>query len=124
VGIDGVDCSGKTTIADKLAEQLRDRGCNVLRISADDFHNSRSIRYGQGRFSPRGFYEDTFDYTAIINSVLKPLGPGGSLTYRTASWDLTKDSRVESTLQEAVHTGAGSIPECDKSCRHSGYRSG
>ncbi len=101
VGIDGVDCSGKTTLADKLSEHLRDRDRNVIRISADGFHNPEDIRYSQGRYSPRGFYEDTFDYTAIVNSVLKPLGPCGSLAYRTASWDLTTDSIVESALQEA-----------------------
>lgn len=101
VGIDGVDCSGKTTLADKLSKQLRNRGRNVIRISSDDFHNPKNIRYRQGRYSPRGFYEDTFDYTAMINSVLKPLGPCGSLAYRTASWDLATDLRVESKLLEA-----------------------
>ncbi|MCD4700247.1 MAG: uridine kinase [Candidatus Aegiribacteria sp.] len=101
VGIDGVDCSGKTTLADELAEQFRNRGSNVIRISADGFHNPEDIRYRQGRYSPGGFYEDTFDNAAIVNSVLKPLGPCGNLIYRTSSWDLRTDSAVERTFKKA-----------------------
>ncbi len=88
VGIDGVDASGKTMLADELANSLQIKDCNVILISVDDFHNPSKIRYQQGRNSPQGYYEDSFNYNAIITNVLKPLGPEGNLKYKSAFFDL------------------------------------
>ena len=41
VGIDGVDASGKTVLADELIKPLRDRRRSVIRVSMDGFHNPR-----------------------------------------------------------------------------------
>ena len=49
VGIDGVDGAGKTCFADELAAALRRRGRPVVRVSVDDFHQVREIRYRRGR---------------------------------------------------------------------------
>ena len=80
VGIDGIDTAGKTTFADNLAEALE----NTIRASGDDFHNPREIRYRQGRESATGYYQDVFNYTAILEYLLKPFGPGGDLKYKPA----------------------------------------
>lgn len=45
VGIDGVDGVGKTTFADHLAAVLQHAGRSVVRVSADDFHHPREVRY-------------------------------------------------------------------------------
>ena len=91
VGVDGVDGSGKTMFADELAGALRDAGRPVVRISVDDFHNPRAIRYRQGRDSPEGYWLDAFDYARLRTDVLEPLAPGGSRRYRPASHDLAGD---------------------------------
>lgn len=95
VGIDGVDCAGKTTLADDLVEPLRTRSRPIIRASVDGFHNPRAIRYRQGRTSPRGYYEDSFDLDAIVDSLLRPLGPDGTREYRTARFDFRTDSPVD-----------------------------
>lgn len=91
VGIDGVDGAGKTTFADDLAAALRRRGRAVIRISVDDFHHPRAVRYRRGPNSPEGFWRDSFDYDRLRLDVLAPLGPGGSRRYRPASHDVTTD---------------------------------
>jgi len=51
VGIDGVDGAGKTTFADALATTLQQQGRPVVRVSVDDFHHPRAIRYARGRMA-------------------------------------------------------------------------
>ena len=101
VGIDGVDCSGKTMLADELIEPLQSRGREVIRASVDGFHNPREMRHRQGRGSPRGYYEDSFDLDAVRSCILLPLGPGGDLRYQTARFDFRTDSEVSSAVQTA-----------------------
>src|SRR5262245_8885700 len=62
VAVDGVDASGKTTLADELATLLIKRGRPVIRASVDGFHQSRAERHRQGANSPEGYYADSFDY--------------------------------------------------------------
>jgi len=76
VGIDGVDVSGKTMLAEKLIEPLKSKGRSVIRVSIDGFHNPSKIRYRQGRGSPKGYYEDSFNHNVIASCVLEPMGPG------------------------------------------------
>jgi uridine kinase len=87
VAIDGIDASGKSSLREELANIISSRGRNVIRASCDGFHHPRSIRYRQGRSSPRGYYEDSFDNESIISSLLDPLGPGGDLRYRCQTFD-------------------------------------
>jgi len=94
VGIDGVDASGKTTLGDELVKPLESLGRNVIRLSIDHFHNPRKIRYRQGRLSPQGYYEDSFNFNTIISHVLEPLGPGGDLRYVPESFDYVSDSGI------------------------------
>lgn len=98
VGIDGVDASGKTVLAGELADSIHERGRIVIRVTVDDFHFPRSKRYRRGRYSPQGFYDDSYDYNAILTNVLKPLGPDGDLLYRPVFFDL--DKNVEMPVSE------------------------
>jgi uridine kinase len=87
VAIDGVDTAGKTTLADELGEVLTRERLPTVRASLDGFHLPRSKRYARGPESPEGFYFDSFDYGALDELLLGPLGPGGSRTVRTAVFD-------------------------------------
>ncbi|PEA21793.1 uridine kinase [Bacillus cereus] len=94
VGVSGITASGKTTFANELAEEIKERGVPVTRASIDDFHNPRAVRYAQGKESARGYYEDAHDYTAFKERLLKPLGPNGNLHYETISHNLITDIPV------------------------------
>lgn len=94
VAIDGLDASGKTILADELTKLVEDRGRVVLRASLDGFHRPRQERYHRGKDSPEGYYEDSFDYPALLDALLFPLGPGGDLRYRKAVFDHRSDERV------------------------------
>ena len=81
VALDGPDAAGKTTLAEELVAPLQGRGRPVIRASIDGFHNPASIRYARGPMSPEGYYYDSFNYQTLVESLLAPLGPGGSRRY-------------------------------------------
>ena len=73
VAIDGRSAAGKSTLADALALALIPSGLEVLRPSVDGFHHPRERRYRKGEFSAVGYYEDAYDYQAVIDCLLEPL---------------------------------------------------
>lgn len=91
VAVDGVDGVGKTTFADELAGVMERP---VLRISVDDFHHVRAIRYRRGR-TAEGFWLDAFNYERLRKDVLEPLAPGGERRYRPRAHDLATDQVLE-----------------------------
>ena len=88
LAIDGVDAAGKTTLADELA-------------SIDGFHHPRAERYRRGQDSPEGYYHDSFDYDCIKDELLEQLGPGGSMRYRRAVFDVWSDEFLYESFQIA-----------------------
>ncbi len=94
VGIDGPDAAGKTTLAKELVAPLQACGRTVIRASIDGFHNPARIRHARGPASPEGYYHDSFNYPALAESVLAPLGPGGSRRFCTAVFDYRTDLAV------------------------------
>jgi len=103
VAINGKDGSGKTMMANILADFLlpkTDR--EIIRISVDDFMNSRAVRYTPAESAGRGCYEHTFNFDAFINNVLKPLQPNGSWEYRTKVFDHATDSESLSPIKKAA----------------------
>lgn len=101
VAVDGVDGSGKTVFADELAAEVAARGRDVVRVSADDWHQVRELRYARGRSSPEGFWLDSYDYPRLRAEVLDPLGPGGSRDYRPRGHDLETDEVLTGPLLAA-----------------------
>jgi uridine kinase len=101
VAVDGPDAAGKTTLADELAEALEPVGREVIRASIDGFHRPRDERYRRGADSPRGYYEDSFDFDALRRVLLDPLGPGGDRGYCSAVFDFRTDSPVEEPVRIA-----------------------
>ena len=106
VAIDGRTASGKTTLANEIAEVLRIKGRTVIRTSVDGFHRPRVERYRQGRFSAEGYLDDARDWTAVRKLLLDPLGPEGNLFYQTSSFDLDLDKPI---AQEAILASSNAI---------------
>lgn len=88
VGIDGFCAAGKTTLADALRTELEVRGRSVIRACGDDFQNPREIRHQLGKSSAEGFFRHAMNFAALREELLDPLGPRGSLTYRTTFYDV------------------------------------
>ena len=60
VAIDGCSAAGKTTLADELAEVLRDRAKReVIRAEIDYFKRAVELRTAYPVGSPEGYYLDT-----------------------------------------------------------------
>jgi uridine kinase len=95
IAVDGPDGSGKSTFADELAAAVRALGRTVVRVSLDDFHHLRAVRYRRGRDSPEGFWRDSFDYPRFRGDVLEPFAPGGTRRYRPAAHDLATDTMLD-----------------------------
>ncbi|CUR46000.1 Uridine kinase [Alloalcanivorax xenomutans] len=101
VAIDGVDGAGKSTFADELWVMLCGEGVRIIRASLDGFHNPKIIRYRKGRYSPEGFYHDSYDYEALKRLLLDPLAPAGSGVYTTAVFNHVMDRPVVVSPREA-----------------------
>ena len=102
LGIDGVDVSGKTTLAKELANELKESGRLLIQASIDGFHNPKSVRYKEGNSSHKGYYLYSFDHESVIDELLKPLSIG-DLQYRTAVFDHFTDSKVVHPVQTATN---------------------
>jgi uridine kinase len=99
VAIDGPPAAGKTMLADELAVVLCDRGRAVIRATVDSFMFPRVVRYRRGKDSPDACYQDSFDYDALRQVLLGPLGPDGDRRYRPAVYDWYADTTLsEPTL--------------------------
>lgn len=101
VAIDGVDASGKTTLANELAPTVAALGRPVIRASIDGFHHPAATRKRRGPLSPEGYFHDSFNSDALVKSLLQPLGPGGSLAFRRAIFDFRNDQPVDAPLERA-----------------------
>ncbi|MGK0240380.1 MAG: uridine kinase [Candidatus Pelagisphaera sp.] len=126
IGIDGASASGKSTFANQLVEPLRKLGRTVIRASIDGFHNSPEIRYRQGQDSPIGYVEDSFDKSAVIENVLKPLGPDGDLSYCESLFDFVSNQRTQAKPQQApadsILIFEGVMLFCDQLAHHFDFR--
>jgi uridine kinase len=106
VAIDGVDGAGKTVLADALAPLVIAKGRQVIRANVDDFHHPRAVRYARGRYSPDGFFLDSYDYPAFRRLLLDPLGPAGSGNYVAKHFDHRADRPVAPQPQQAPPAAA------------------
>jgi len=103
VAIDGVDTSGKTTLANELKELITDRP--VIRLSIDGFHNPEEKRIQKGDLSPDGYYYDSFNYDYLTKNVFARIKSGTNpITPRIF------DFRSESVpLQEQINIPTNSV---------------
>jgi uridine kinase len=93
VGIDGRSAAGKTTLANELAATIKLRGREVLRAELDDFHRpGHKFRSVRGEWTPHSYYAETYDYVAVRQVLLEPLGSGGNRRCRTRLFDSYHDA--------------------------------
>lgn len=98
--VDGVDGSGKTTFAARLALAIAGAGRPAVVVHEDDFLAPRATRYRLGRDSPEGYVRDSYDLDALVTHVLDPLRPGGNRRIRRRVFDHATDEPVDSPLEE------------------------
>lgn len=93
VGINGVDASGKSILAAELARCLRDRDVPACVISVDGFHHPRERRYRRGEHAAEAYYHDTIDFSALVETALKPVVESEAFPVRcvTHHFDLMAD---------------------------------
>ena len=101
VGLDGPSAAGKTTLADTLAELVASTLQRpVVRASIDDFHRpGHKFRSMRGEWTTQSYYDESYDYLAFRDFVLRPLGPGGNRRIRAAIFDSFHDVPVPEQLQ-------------------------
>jgi uridine kinase len=100
IAVDGVDGSGKTTFASRLAAAIEGAGRPAVIVHEDDFLAPREVRYRLGRESPEGYFGDSYDLAALIGHVLDPLRPGGDRRVRRRMFDHRTDSPVDAPVEE------------------------
>ena len=101
VAIDGPDAAGKTMLAEELVAPLQAYDRPLIRASIDGFHHPAHIRHRRGSTSPEGYYQDSFNYPALTEALLAPLGPNGSRRYVTAVFDYRTDSELQTPSRVA-----------------------
>lgn len=94
VAIDGVDGSWKSRFAASLAEELNNRNRHVLQTSVDYFHNKESIRKPPSKPMPVSFFEDSYNYQALVDKLLGPLRTGSASKVFLKHFDHRIDSEV------------------------------
>ncbi|OGO18621.1 MAG: hypothetical protein A2Z15_02265 [Chloroflexi bacterium RBG_16_50_11] len=77
IGVNGIDCSGKTMFAGGLEDFLKSNGYRTQLISLDDFHNPREIRYA-GYSRDEDYYDrvkqgSSFNFKLLIDELLCPI---------------------------------------------------
>jgi len=103
VAIDGPSAAGKTTLADELADVLRDRtDREVIRVGIDYFKKDPALRTAYPIESPESYYYDSWDLDAIRSQLLLPLGPGGDRRYVAQ----VRSLNAQTALAAAVETAA------------------
>jgi uridine kinase len=88
VGISGIDCSGKSTLADSLRRELGELGLPALVISGDEFTRPTAERYSEPD-EALGYYRNSFDYGWLSESLLPAVRVGfeGELTATVSDWE-------------------------------------
>jgi uridine kinase len=103
--IDGIDCAGKSTLADALGSLL-----HAVRLSIDDFLRPVEERYRRGDLSPEGYYRDAHDldgFRGAVEAAPRPLVADGVFLQRPELddlWDVRiwLDISFERALERAL----------------------
>jgi uridine kinase len=88
VGISGIDCAGKSTLARTLAADLRAADADAVLIGGDDFNRPRSER----SIFPADEPDYGFDYAQLIREVLEPARAGDRVETRLRVKDWERDA--------------------------------
>ncbi len=90
IGINGIDCSGKSIFAESFVKFLIARGFTTQTINLDDFHNPRAYRYS-GKDQAENYYNKSFNVTGIINNLFVPIHNKDTFSTRLTLLNLLTD---------------------------------
>jgi uridine kinase len=88
VGVSGIDCAGKSTLAAALAAELGATGEDAIVIGGDDFNRPRSERSSFPADEP----DYGFDYRQLAEDVLAPARAGRRVHARVRVKDWSRDA--------------------------------
>ncbi|GAB3238118.1 nucleoside/nucleotide kinase family protein [Kineosporia babensis] len=88
-------------LADEIAAVLAEQAVPVVRVSARDFLQGRSVRLEYGHDDPDSAYDLWYDFPALRREVLDALLPDGRHTYLPRLRDPDTDRSVRITPQPA-----------------------
>jgi uridine kinase len=97
VGISGVDCAGKSTLAEGLRARLSEHGLRVVLIEGDELTRPTRERYAESD-EGLGYYRDSFDYRAVFEEILPAVRRSfvGPVALRVTDWE--RDTWTERTV--------------------------
>jgi phosphoglycolate phosphatase len=91
VGVNGVDCSGKTIFASSLEQYLLKRGHKTQLIRLDDFHNPKEIR-SRGDNEIDAYINNAFNLDLLADELLAPTKRGETIDHNLTLLDLDSDN--------------------------------
>ena len=98
VGISGVDCAGKSTLAEAVRRRLADRGLPVLLIAGDEFTRPTIERYVE-EDEGLGYYRDSFAYDELFERVLPAVRASSAENLRLTVSDWERDAWKQDLVQ-------------------------
>jgi phosphoglycolate phosphatase len=87
IGVNGIDCSGKTVFAKGLEAFLKNNGLRTQYIGIDDFHNPKEVRYA-GNNQAENYYNKSFNINLLVEELLKPARESGYISAKLTLLDL------------------------------------
>jgi uridine kinase len=97
VGISGVDCSGKSTLAEAVRRRLEKQGLPAVLIEGDEFTRPTAERYGE-EDEGLGYYRDSFDYDAVFEKVIPAVRASSPEPLRLDVSDWERDAWKETLV--------------------------
>jgi uridine kinase len=79
VGISGIDGSGKSRLAKRLAAQVSQRGIRVALVELENWHNPPSVRFG-GAPPGHHFFQHGLRFAELLARLVTPLRKNGEVT--------------------------------------------
>jgi uridine kinase len=88
VGISGVDCAGKSTVAEALRARLVATRVPVVLVEGDEFTRPTAERYAEPD-EALGYYRDSFDYGCVFEQILPAVRSSfaGQIGVRVTDWE-------------------------------------
>ena len=98
VGISGVDCAGKSTLAAEVETELGERGLPTLVVPGDELTRPTRHRYAD-HDEGQGYYRDSFEYAQLHERLLPALRDGtvGEVRMRVSDWE--RDDWQDATFE-------------------------
>jgi uridine kinase len=98
VGISGVDCAGKSTLAEAIHRRLAEHGLPVVLLAGDELTRPSHERYAEAD-EGLGYYRDSFDYRVVFEEILPTIRRSfaGRVDLPVTDWD--RDTWTQRTIE-------------------------